>query len=39
MFGLNLPMWARLILWVVRALALAQPPANGELKEDVEVIK
>lgn len=33
---LNLPLWLRIILWILRVLALASPPMNGELKEDEE---
>jgi len=34
MFKLNLPLWLRIVLWVLRVLALAVPPNNGELKDD-----
>jgi hypothetical protein len=34
MFKLNLPMWLRIILWVIKVLAEASPPKNGSLAED-----
>lgn len=36
MFGINIPLWIRIVLWVIRTLAEAQPPKNGELKDDLE---
>ena len=33
---MNFPLWLRILLWVLRALAMASPPKNGELKEDEE---
>ena len=34
MFRMNLPLWIRIVLWVIRTLAMSSPPVNGELKED-----
>jgi hypothetical protein len=34
MFGLQLPQWLRILLWVLKVLAEAKPPENGTLKED-----
>jgi hypothetical protein len=34
MFGIDLPLWLRIIVWMLRVLAHAEPPKNGFLDED-----
>lgn len=34
MLHFNLPLWFRIILWFLKALAMAPPPKNGELSDD-----
>jgi len=33
---MNFPLWLRILLWVLRTLAMSMPPKNGELEDDEE---